>query len=118
VDNIYEWYQALDLTIVASVREGLARSMIESLACGTPVVSFDVCSAREILEGYRCGFVVPKGEYSALLEQIRYLIEHPELRQAFGEAGARAAVELFDPVYVVQKYEDLYLSLSKVRDEL
>jgi glycosyltransferase involved in cell wall biosynthesis len=24
--------------------------MIEGVACGTPVVSFDVCSAREILE--------------------------------------------------------------------
>src|ERR1043166_5957390 len=59
--EVAEWYRALDAVVVASQNEGLARCMIESLACGTPVVSFDVCSAREILEGRGCGLVVVAG---------------------------------------------------------
>src|SRR5262249_36018612 len=61
--EVNQWYRALDLVVVASRNEGLARCMIESLACGTPVVSFDVCSAREILEEGECGAVVPGGDY-------------------------------------------------------
>jgi glycosyltransferase involved in cell wall biosynthesis len=65
-DRVTEWYQACHIVLLASRREGLARCMIESLACGTPVVSFDACSAREVLEEHDCGRVVPQGGYAGL----------------------------------------------------
>lgn len=110
--KVSDWYRALDVVMVTSGHEGLPRSMIESLACGTPVISFDVCSTREILERHNCGFVVSQGDYVGLVKQITYLAEHRTVCQTLGENGARLARELFDPVHVVQKYEELYLSLA------
>lgn len=110
--KVSDWYKALDVVVVASGREGLSRSMIESLACGTPVVSFDVCSAREILERHNCGLVVSQSDYTALFKQISYLAKHRIVCQTLGENGACVARELFDPVPVVQKYENLYFSLA------
>jgi glycosyltransferase involved in cell wall biosynthesis len=106
--GVADWYQALDLVVLASRNEGLARCMIESLACGTPVVSFDVCSAHEILHAHDCGVVVPQGDYMQLVEQIAALATATERRRVLGQNGARAARMLFEPARVVQAYEALY----------
>lgn len=111
-DAVAEWYRALDAVAVPSRNEGLARCMIESIACGTPVVSFDVCSAREILEERGCGVVVESGNHGALAEALARLASDEELRARLGASGGRAARELFDPSEVVAAYERLYLSLA------
>lgn len=110
--GVAEWYRALDAVAVPSRNEGLARCMIESIACGTPVVSFDVCSAREILQGRGCGLVVEAGNHEALAEALARLASDEDARARLGAAGARAARELFDPSEVVAAYERLYLSLA------
>jgi glycosyltransferase involved in cell wall biosynthesis len=113
-DEVADWHRALDLSVVASRNEGLARCMIEALACGSPVVSFDVCSAREILEGRGCGLVVEAGDYGALAEAVASLASDAGARARLGASGARAARELFDPSEVVRAYERLYLSLARL----
>lgn len=110
--DVAEWYRALDAVAVPSRNEGLARCMIESIACGTPVVSFDVCSAREILQEHGCGLVVESGDHGALAEALARLASGEELRARLGAAGASAARELFEPSEVVAAYERLYLSLA------
>ena len=111
-DAVGEWYGALDAVAVPSRNEGLARCMIEAIACGTPVVSFDVCSAREILEGRGCGVVVESGNHEALAEALARLASDEDARARLGASGAAAARELFDPSEVVAAYERLYLSLA------
>jgi glycosyltransferase involved in cell wall biosynthesis len=111
--EVAEWYRALDLVVVASRNEGLARCMIESLACGTPVVSFEVCSAREILEEHGCGLVVANRNYPKLVEQIATLAREREMRAQFAKSGVALVGQLFDPETVAAKYEQLYFSLNK-----
>jgi glycosyltransferase involved in cell wall biosynthesis len=111
-EGVAEWYRALDAVAVPSRNEGLARCMIESLACGTPVVSFDVCSAREILEGRDCGLVVASGNHKVMAEALASLASDADARARLGARGAVVARELFDPSEVVRAYERLYLSLS------
>jgi glycosyltransferase involved in cell wall biosynthesis len=110
--GVEQWYQAADLNILASKKEGLARSMIESLACGTPVVSFDVASAREILEEHDCGRVVPQGDYEQLREAIVKLWQNDSLREEMGQRGAEAARELFDSKKITRQYRRLYNDIS------
>lgn len=111
-NNIANWYQAIDMTVIASQREGLARCMIESLANGTPVVSFDVCSATEILVGHRCGRVVAQGDYENLIRSIVDLCSSDQDRDRLGQNGITASKCLFDPDLVTRQYEDLYLKLA------
>lgn len=109
---VADWYGAADAIVLASRSEGLARCMIEGIARGAPVVSFDVCSAREILDEHRCGLVVPQGEYRGLVNAIEQLAASPSLRTEMGARGARVARELFVPERVVSRYEDLYLAVG------
>ncbi|MEM7380597.1 MAG: glycosyltransferase family 4 protein, partial [Bacteroidota bacterium] len=97
------------LTVVPTRREGLARCMIESLACGTPVVSFDVTSAREILEGYDCGVVIPQGRYKEMADAILRLLGDIQRYEVLSENGSKLASELFAVRQVINIYESIYL---------
>lgn len=111
-DDIADWYRAADLILIASTREGLARSMIEGLACGTPVVSFDVCSAQEVLEANDCGKVVPQGDYAGLVRETLALLDDRTRRRAYAEAGPRVAARMFDPVSVAAAYAALVQEIA------
>lgn len=110
-EEMAEWYRAFDLVVLPSRREGMARSMIESIGCGTPVVSFEVCSAKEILEGHGAGRVVVQGDYEGLVSAIEELAEDSEERGRLGVRGAAAARRLFDPDAVVGQYRSFYETL-------
>ncbi len=110
-ERVDDWYRALDAVAVPSRNEGLARCMIEAVACGTPVVSFDVCSAREVLEERGCGVVVAGGDHAGLAGALARLATDASERERLGSRGVAAARELFDPREVVSRYERLYFSL-------
>jgi glycosyltransferase involved in cell wall biosynthesis len=63
------WYSAADVFCLASFREGWANVIMESLACGTPVVATKVWGAPEILTSTDIGILVdrtPDALYNAL----------------------------------------------------
>jgi glycosyltransferase involved in cell wall biosynthesis len=110
--EVSRWYQALDITLLVSQFEGLARAMIESVACGTPVVAFDCCSAREILHNHEVGLVVPQGDFGQLLARLSALVEDAALRMRLGQRGPALAKKLFAPDQVAAGYENVYVQLS------
>lgn len=110
--DVADWLAALDIVLVASLREGLARCMIEAMACGTPVVSVDVSSAREMLEPTGAGLVVPASDWSGMSAAIRRLVAHPSERAAMGRAGRHAAEARFAVGRVAAAWRRLYAQLA------
>lgn len=106
--NIQEWYAAFDVTIVPSSEEGLARCMIESMSCGTPVVSFDVSSAKEILLDHNCGYVAALNDFDTLKDQVNQLVEDDDLRRVFGEKSFQSSRKLFASEAIIEAYSKLY----------
>jgi glycosyltransferase involved in cell wall biosynthesis len=109
---VEEWYQACDIIVVPTRKEGLARCMIEGLACGTPVVSFDVSSAREILEQHVCGLVVRSGDYPALGGAIQLLATDAAAMERMRISAAATARKLFTADRMIREYEALYTSME------
>jgi glycosyltransferase involved in cell wall biosynthesis len=107
-EAVSDYYKASDLIILFSQKEGLARSMIEGLSCGVPVISFDVCSAREILEGQDCGAVVPLGDFPALAAAINRVSKTEDQLARWSNNASRATRALFDSKAVIQGYLDVY----------
>jgi glycosyltransferase involved in cell wall biosynthesis len=107
--EMFGWYRALDLVVVASTHEGLARAMIEAVASGTPVVSFDVCSAREVLDEGG-GVVVAAQDFAALAAELSDLIDDPGRRRVMAEAAALTGAR-FDSRLTGLRYRELYASM-------
>ncbi|HZS72450.1 MAG TPA: glycosyltransferase [Candidatus Acidoferrum sp.] len=56
--HLRTWYSAADVTVLASSREGWPNVVLESLACGTPVVATRVWGTPEILRSPELGLLV------------------------------------------------------------
>jgi glycosyltransferase involved in cell wall biosynthesis len=78
-------YRAADVTLLPSRSEGLANSLIESLACGTPVVTTAVFGSREIVDRREAGRIVAR-DPAALAAAVRELIAAPAPPEAVAAA--------------------------------
>lgn len=66
-------YSSADALLLTSVREGWPNVVLESLACGTPVVAVDVGAAREILTDPGVGRIVATRDPSGIAAAVRTL---------------------------------------------
>lgn len=57
-ETLRDWYSAADLSCLASSREGWANVLLESLACGTPVVATRVGGTPDVIASPDLGVVV------------------------------------------------------------
>jgi len=71
VSNPYAYMAKASVFVLSSVWEGSPNTLIEAMACGTPVVSTDCLSGpREILENGKYGKLVKVRDYEALADAI------------------------------------------------
>jgi len=64
-----EYYSLADVFLITSFSESVPLTLLESLSCGTPVVSTNVGIAKNVL-GFNNGFVVSKNEASEMAKLI------------------------------------------------
>ena len=91
---------AADVMVLPTVSEGLANVWVESLACGTPVVTSDVGGAREVIDRPEAGRLVPR-DPEAIAAAVKDLLHNPPdpalvRRAAERFSWERNAAELFD----------------------
>lgn len=68
----------------------------EALASGTPVIGTTVAGIPELLDGGKCGVLVPPQDVQALAGAIGTLLANPELRRGYAVNGRAYAEEKFD----------------------
>lgn len=75
-------YSAADISILASSREGWANVLLESMACGTPVVATDIWGTGEVVASPEAGVLVPERTAPSLAKGVRQLLDHLPVRSA------------------------------------
>ncbi len=68
---------ACDLLLLTSRSEGMPNVVVESRACGLPVVATDVGMCRDMLAGHEACAVVPAGDAVALAGAVRDVLGGP-----------------------------------------
>lgn len=74
-ENVYElasWYSLAFVYVNPTSQDNFPTTNIESLACGTPVITYKTGGSPESLDEHT-GFVVNKGDIKGILEKIEYL---------------------------------------------
>lgn len=69
-------YNSADIFVFPSIAENLSNSLIESLACGTPVICYDTGGNREIIEHKITGFVAQKDDFLHFSQGICEFIDN------------------------------------------
>jgi glycosyltransferase involved in cell wall biosynthesis len=80
-----EAYQAADVFVFPSRKEGLPNVVLEAMACGMPVIVSDLPGLKNVIKPNDNGIVVPIEDIQALVQQIQYIAEHPSEAQLVGE---------------------------------
>ncbi|MFC0384227.1 glycosyltransferase family 4 protein [Muricoccus vinaceus] len=76
------FYSAADALVLASSREGWANVLLESMACGTPVVASPAWGSREAVSSPAAGLVIDTVTPDAIAEGVRRLLSAPPSREA------------------------------------
>jgi teichuronic acid biosynthesis glycosyltransferase TuaC len=84
------FYGAADAMVLASAREGWANVLLESMACGTPVVASDIPGNPEVVGAREAGVIVPRNTPDGIAAGVRDLFAAPPDR-----AATRAYAERF-----------------------
>jgi len=84
-DRMPSVYRASDVLLLLSRAEGLPRTVLESLACGRPVVTSDLPQLRALTD--RAGESVPVGDTDAVAAAVLDIVGDESRRQALGQRG-------------------------------
>jgi glycosyltransferase involved in cell wall biosynthesis len=107
VKNPYKYIARSDIFVSCSESEGFPNVLVESMICGTVVVSSDCVSGpREILGDNDYGLLFNIGDTDGLLKHINFLLNNIEAKKKYIRKAKKRA-EDFSVENILQKYKEV-----------
>ncbi len=103
--ELANYYGTSDALVLASSREGWANVLLESMACGTPVVATDIWGTPEVVQNHHAGILVSR-ESTSIANGVNKLLAHPPERLA-----TRQYAEQFDWYTTSQGQYEIFSAL-------
>lgn len=108
------YYHAGDVTVLASLWEGMPNVALESLAAGRPIIISEAANAAGVIMQNETGWVVKTGDMESLAETLHHVLHLPDSTLvAMQEKCLRRAGD-FSMARMVITYENLYQRLSAI----
>lgn len=102
-------YNAADVYVIPSLQDNQPNTVLEAMACGTPVVGFDAGGIPDMVRTGKTGLLVPVGNIDALRTAIIELL-HSETRLEMASVCRRIVMEEYTRELQVSRYAELYRS--------
>ncbi|MBN2781673.1 MAG: glycosyltransferase family 4 protein [Campylobacterales bacterium] len=100
-------YSAVDVMVVPSLQENLSNAIMESLACATPVVGFDIGGNSDMIVHQKNGYLAKPFDTNNLADGIEWILNNDSYNELCTNAREKVMQE-FDSVVVAKKYIELY----------
>ena len=108
VEELAELYASCDVYVNPTYEDNFPTTNLESLACGTPVITYKTGGSPEAIDELT-GIVVEQGNIGKLIDAIKKVKDKG--KQSYSEACVNRAHRLYKKEDRYQEYIDLYESL-------
>lgn len=104
-------YNCADIFVIPSLEDNLPNTVLESMACGTPIIGFEVGGIKDMIKNEENGYLVEIKNSDQLAEKITYLLKNNSLRKQMSKNARKMAENHYQLNIQAQKYIDLYNNL-------
>jgi glycosyltransferase involved in cell wall biosynthesis len=104
-------YSAADLFVIPSLQDNNPTTVLEALACGTPVLGFDVGGIPDMVRPGTSGRLVPAEDANALAAAITEMLDDREELRRLGTEARALALREYTMAMQASRYEALYAEL-------
>ena len=111
--EVVKVYQAVDVMVVPSLEDNYPNTIIEAMACGTPVVGFDTGGIPEQIIHLQTGYVAQLHSADDLAKGIQFILENVDYEQ-LSQNNRRIIEQRNAPEPVVKQFLQLYNKLLSV----
>lgn len=111
-ENIYELLKESDVLWQLSQSEAMPMAVLESMACGIPVIGFDVRGVRDVVRNEETGFLVPYDDVQAVADRTQYLLNNIEVWVSLSKHARKVAESSFGSDAMVIQHFNLLYSLT------
>ncbi|MCM8769108.1 MAG: glycosyltransferase family 4 protein [Candidatus Omnitrophica bacterium] len=103
-------YSCADVFVAPSLVEAFGKTLVEAMACGTPVVCFDATGPGNIVSHKIDGYKAKAYDTTDLARGVIWVTNYPLYHQ-LGRNAREKAIREFDSLVIARKYIELYRSL-------
>lgn len=115
ITDVQKEYLRSSVFVLPSRFEGFGLVLIEAMACGVPVVSFDCENGpRSIISDGKDGFLIPPFDVDGYAEKLVSLMQNQSLRQEMG-MNARKSAEKYEMDKIGAQWQQLFDELMAQR---
>jgi glycosyltransferase involved in cell wall biosynthesis len=107
-------YSAADVFVLPTLADNQPLVLLESMACGTPMVSFAVGGVEELVISGETGYLARPQDWADLALGISQLLEDASRPSKVSEQCRRKAVTGFDISFMVGRYRGLYEEITSM----
>jgi glycosyltransferase involved in cell wall biosynthesis len=97
-----------DAVASTAVQEGLPRNVLEAMACGLPVVAWNIRGCRDLVIDGETGFLVPFGDLDGMCSRLDQLARNEAKRRNMGAAGRERVMSEFSLDRVLEMMRRIY----------
>jgi glycosyltransferase involved in cell wall biosynthesis len=108
-------YSAANVMAIPSLQDNLPNTVLESMACGTPVVGFDTGGIPDMVRPRETGWLAPVANSERFAEHIREALENRTLRDRLSKNCRRVALQEYTLSIQATRYMNLYRDLSNAK---
>ncbi len=113
--DMIDIYAAMDLFVLASLREGIPLVVLEAMAMKKPVIATRVGGVPTVIESGQNGILVEPKNSSTLSEAIIRILKDADLAKDLAENGRKTVEESFSAEKMAQKYKKVYEEVTATR---
>jgi glycosyltransferase involved in cell wall biosynthesis len=113
--DLARYYAASTAFVLPSLEDNLPNTVLESLACGSPVVAFDIGGISDMIDDGENGFLVDRINTSLLADALEAMVKMPEEQyQSMRKASRKKMEDHFSKEVVGQKLIEIFNSISTI----